>query len=524
MRVVSIFILAFSLVMTFSVMSASAGEAENGLAMRGQIFLSGWQIDEARTITEKLIHDDADSPEVNYFLGRYFFFRGDYPRALDYLNGAGDYRPEKGRFHYESYLRAAYENTRDFDSVKSEHFELRFKPDKERIIVEAALETLELTYENVGNDLGYKPKDRIIVEFYPKLDMLANATGLTLENLKTSGTIAICKFNRLMVSSPRVSPYGFAWRDTLNHEYVHLLICRSSANNVPVWLHEGLAKFHEERWRMGPGGQLEASAESLLARGIRENKLVTLEEISPSMALLPSQEHAALAFAEVLTMIQWLYGRQGSQGFQRLLADLKTDPDLDRAFTNTYGFDVKGLQQRWKRAMRQRRLRELDYHFDDYSILFDESDKPDPEGEIRKLKKRKGRNLMIIGKLLKDRGNNKAALIEFRKAEASMGQGYPRLQNYLADAYIELEEYDDAIQSLSPVFPLSPNYLPSRIRAAKAYAAVGDCERAVDHLNVAFRINPFDPRVHAGLARCYEVLQQPALAEEARDHLELLRR
>ena len=45
-----------------------------------------------------------------------------------------------------------------------------------------------------------------------------------------------------MAVTPRALLRGYPWRDTLAHEYVHLVISRLSHNRVPVWLHEGLAE------------------------------------------------------------------------------------------------------------------------------------------------------------------------------------------------------------------------------------------------------------------------------------------
>ena len=44
---------------------------------------------------------------------------------------------------------------------------------------------------------------------------------------------------------------GYDWLDTVSHEYVHLVVSRKSRNTVPIWMHEGLAKYLESRWR-GP--------------------------------------------------------------------------------------------------------------------------------------------------------------------------------------------------------------------------------------------------------------------------------
>ncbi|RJO67159.1 MAG: hypothetical protein C4523_10130 [Myxococcales bacterium] len=500
---------------------AFAADDAASLALKGLKLLDNWQMERAGEIAEKLADDE--SPGTLYFLGRYHFERGDYETALDYLNGAGDWKPSARTPDYAPFLRAAFDNVKRMKRTQSEHFEIRFEPGKDELLVEAAIETLEKARAALAEDLGYAPPERIVVEFYPRLEMLSAGSGLSMEALRTSGTIAVCKWNRLMVSSPRVAVYGYAWRDTLNHEYVHLVISRAAGDTIPIWLHEGLAKMHELRWRRPPGGELTPSAESLLARAFKENKLVTLDEMHPSMALLPSQDHAALAYTQVLTMIQWLHGLKGEGGLRALVQAARDEEgDLDRAFLKVYSFNVRGLELNWKQAMQRRHLKELDYDFDDYKILFAGSGEPDPEAEIRKIKTKRGRDYMTLGKLLKDRRHPEAAVAEFKKATATLGPANPLLMNYLADSELELGHYQEAYHGLQAVLAYAPNYLPSHLRAAQALTALNRPADALPHLETAFAINPFDPRVYKLMETCYDKLGLKDKADQARRNLERL--
>lgn len=497
---------------------------ETNDAHYGNLLLQAWQMEKAKKIADDILSKGDDSEESQYFFGNYFFHAGDYERALEHLNGAAGYRPtQRNILNYEPYLQAAYNNTKDMASKESEHFIVRFMDDKERIIADSVLETMELAYEAIGNDLGFKPKEKIVIEVYPKLEMLAAATGLTLKDLKTSGTIAICKFNRIMISSPRVSPYGYTWRDTLCHEYIHLVVCAISANTVPIWLHEGIAKYHEERWRSSHSTEITKNGESLLARALRENKLITIEEMHPSMALLPSQEHAALAYTEVLTMIQWLTRRYGEAKLRKLLNSIPEQKgDLDKAFKQVYGFDTVQFQQKWKDGLKRRKLVEDPNAFDDYSILFDKTETDDAEKQIRKLEESKGKKFMTLGKLLKDRNHPKAASIEFDKAQRSLGRQNVQLQNYISQTFIELGQYEKAVRALEPVIKISPNYMPSRVRLAEAYLGVKQWELAVGQLVYAFGINPYNPKIHKMLEIAYAQLSKPDMATLAEKNFKLL--
>ena len=92
-----------------------------------------------------------------------------------------------------------------------------------------------------------------------------------------------------MLTSPRGLARGYGWRDTIAHEFVHYFVTKVSKNTVPIWLHEGIAKFQETRWRDAPGHKLDPPQEDLLARSLKKDQLITFEQMHPSMALLPSQ-------------------------------------------------------------------------------------------------------------------------------------------------------------------------------------------------------------------------------------------
>ncbi len=108
--------------------------------------------------------------------------------------------------------------------------------------------------------------------------------------------------------------------DTLAHEYTHLVVSRISHDTVPVWLQEGLARFEQTRWHAPAQVTLSATEQALLASALKKGRLITFEEMHPSMAKLPSQEAAALAYAEVYTLVGWVQATVGYKGLQAILA------------------------------------------------------------------------------------------------------------------------------------------------------------------------------------------------------------
>ena len=85
-------------------------------------------------------------------------------------------------------------------------------------------------------------------------DVLPGFESRRPRDIEVSGAIGICKFNKIMLLSPRNLARGYRWTDALSHEYIHYIVVQLSHNRAPIWLHEGIAKYFESAWRLPSGG------------------------------------------------------------------------------------------------------------------------------------------------------------------------------------------------------------------------------------------------------------------------------
>ena len=69
------------------------------------------------------------------------------------------------------------------------------------MLVPYLLETLEAQRSALEQDIGWVPPGRVTVEILRDTRELARLSTLTEEEIRTSGTIALCKFDKLMVVS-----------------------------------------------------------------------------------------------------------------------------------------------------------------------------------------------------------------------------------------------------------------------------------------------------------------------------------
>ena len=80
---------------------------------------------------------------------------------------------------------------------------------------------MEKSYEAIGAELGYFPKEKVRVEVAPDATSFNAISTLSLRDIEETGAVGICKFNKLMIISPRALSFGYRWVDSLSHEYLH---------------------------------------------------------------------------------------------------------------------------------------------------------------------------------------------------------------------------------------------------------------------------------------------------------------
>ena len=324
-------------------------------------------------------------------------------------------------------------------ALRGKHFVIWHKPGKDDLLAPYALDALEKAMAALGDDLGWRPTEPVRVEIYPEVADLARVSTLTLKEIETSGTIALCKYNRLMIVSPRALVAGYPWLDTLNHEYTHYVVTRISHNTVPIWLHEGIAKFEERRWRGPSGGGLTPVMEHLLATGLAHKHLITFAEMHPSMAKLPSQEDTALAFAEVYTVVEYLHEQDGWAGAARAHRALRaTASRSTRAVAELRASGAPGCARKKLRMHPGLLPAETELRFKKGGGKPTEAS----EDDSARIGEERARKLARLGGMLRARHRLAAAATEYEKAQVIVGAGHPSVANKLARTYLELGDAD----------------------------------------------------------------------------------
>ncbi len=501
---------------------------------RVQRLLDDWQLVEAAAIAAELERTLPDVPPVQAVLGEVKFHQGDYEGARRLLR-----RASEGGSADPLLLQLAestYEETAGFVSVESEHFVLRTPAGKDEILADTALWALEKAYAALTQAFDYEVPHKIPVDVLHDARGLAAVSTLTVQEIETSGTIALCKFNRLMITSPKALARGYAWLDTLSHELIHLIISEKSRNTVPIWLHEGLAKYMQSLWRGQRGLALTPASEQLLAQAVKKNELITFEQMHPSMAKLPSQEATALAFAEVFTVIEYLMSDAVTQGKKSpyavtntLLDTLATGKNMDRSLQASAGTNLAGLQKRWKRYLKKRPFK-LKADDKPRPLRFVHNarkgnasvDEEEDEAALFETTDDKAKKFVRLGNLLRGRARLKAATVEYEKARGRLKSMSPSLNNRVAGIYLRLDDTAGAARILDETVKVYPDDPQTRVLRGRLFLAEKKYKQARGEYERALWENPFHPEVHAGLYQIADKTNDASLKKKAERNLGLL--
>ena len=488
-----------------------------------QNLLTNWQLEDSFKIMEELLMRYPQEPGVAFLAGQVQLERGHYRSALSMIEYASAAGTSTG--YVEGVVRSSGGYAEHFQSIQTPHFIISYLG-KDEIVAHYAREVLEPAYNRIGKELGLFPAERgqkINVEIYPTARGLSGATGLTIDEIETSGTIAVCKFNKLMVISPLATANGYGWADTLAHEFIHLVISKKSRNSIPIWLHEGIAKFYESSWNGAPGRALKPYSQKLLADAIQNNEFITFEQMHPSMAKLPSQEAAGLAFAEVFTVIEFLRKRYGRNSIPKLLRLAGQGVELEQAFVRIYGLNLEQLEKTWREYVKKRPLKIFPGAKPERIRLSANDANHDSQKPLETIEDPKIQNFARLGELLQLRNYHKAAIIEYEKAYQKSENKYPGLVNRLARAYVSAKNYNKAQTILTKLLRVHPEDTDARLVMGRLQIAKKQFSSAKKHFEAVRLRNPFNPEIHEALALLYREENQPELANLETRFLELSR-
>jgi hypothetical protein len=282
---------------------------------------------------------------------------------------------------------------------------LRLQDDADRVLAPFLFEVASSAREALERDLGTDLPRPLRIDLVRDLFSLSAVSGLPLAAAETTGTLAVARWGRVIMLTPRATTNGYPWQDTLAHELTHLVVTRATRDQAPLWLQEGVAKREESRWRDARPFDDPTWADSVARRALESGRAVGIDNLGPSIAMLPTPEAASIAYAEVSSFVTHFVAVSGRPALELLFLDLKgTEPgDATPALVSVSGYTLSEWNRRWQAALLEIPPRD--------PRTEREAHRPtsDARGLVRRIR---------LGDLLGERGALKASLVEYDEAVA----------------------------------------------------------------------------------------------------------
>lgn len=388
---------------------------------------------------------DASDPALALEMARVELYEGNCDRAVEILSRPDLInRPEAQELGDVS--RGCARGTAATVTVRDdEHGVLvRLQDDEDRALVPLLADVAQRARAMLAKELGVELPLPVRIDLVRDQFTLAALTGLPEEAAQTTGTVAVAKWGRVTMISPRATQNGYAWLDTLTHELTHLALSRGTRDKAPLWLQEGVAKRQEQRWREAQPLDNMPSVDAVAAVGMDKGLGVELDKIGPSIAMLPSADQAQVAFAEVSSFIRFWVREAGDEALPQLVLRLKSaeNPgDFDRAIADVSNADFGTWIKRWKTHIA--------------SVPRDLPKDLEPGGLPKDMKEVARR--VRLGELLQGRRHAKAAAIERAKGHELM-PFEPSMRCYLAESLLAMGDTQNAAKLVENIEDVHARY------------------------------------------------------------------
>jgi tetratricopeptide (TPR) repeat protein len=242
----------------------------------------------------------------------------------------------------------------------------------------------------------------------------------------------------------------------------------------------------------------------------------------PSIAMLPTAEDAALAFAEVFYVVDYVLATKGSAGLRTIIQELRNGRTDKQAVEAAVGMPFGLFEKSWLAHIKKQQFPKELLPREDVVLKEDAKgqDKDDAKkgreisfGDFAEVQEIPARKLAHLGELLRERNRIKAAAAEYSKAYAMVGDKYESISNKYALTLLELRRLDEAEAVLRGSLRVYPGLPGTNVHLGRILLFRKDWLKAKVAYMEALSTNPFDPEVHIALTKIHHELGETALKE-----------
>jgi tetratricopeptide (TPR) repeat protein len=279
-----------------------------------------------------------DSPDAVAMLGFVQFANDHTQDAIRSWKKSLTLRPDATVSDYLARAQRESSAESDFSQRESSHFNLHFEgKDSSDSFRRDLLATLDSEYDDLSRDLGYSPRNNIVVTLYTQQAFFDVTRAPAWTGAINDGKlrIPISGVNSVTPELARI----------LKHELTHSFVSQMSSNRCPTWLNEGIAQMEEGK----SSGQYGRQLEQLFATG-SEIPFNVLEGSFMNFSSL----QATTAYAESLAATEYVRDAYGMGEIDRILGLLAAGSSTEAALRATIHSDYRQLRDEMTRTLKEK--------------------------------------------------------------------------------------------------------------------------------------------------------------------------
>jgi tetratricopeptide (TPR) repeat protein len=385
-----------------------------------------------------------------------------------------------------------------YETLKTEHFVIRFDPKNDKAFGHYIADYLEEIYANLAKQFDYRPKGPILIEVFRTHEMFSGRV-VALPDLHTIGA---CTGRMFAMVSPNGTRSGrpmspFNWARVLRHEMVHIFNLEQTHFLVPHWYTEGLAVINEGFPRPQPWN-------ALLVRRVPADELMNLDNVDLGFMRPRSPEDWHMAYCQSQLYVEYLKLKFGDKVVGELLAAYRDGLDTAAALDKVCKVDkasfekgyrahldevAKGIRSRPpEKAMTFSQLREAQQKNPedaDLKARLAEMYYSRDKGEARKLarevlnvKPNHGLASYVMARLDATAGDKEKALQEL-EGGLDRNNPEPKLVRELVKTYYNSSQFDKAADAAELGRKVEPYERQWLVELARIYGQTNDRERQI---------------------------------------------
>ncbi len=227
-----------------------------------------------------------------------------------------------------------------YETLETEHFRIKFDPDKDRLTAQYMGRWLEEVYPQLVKQLGFEPPEKSLFEVF---NQARNTDGhgwfsARMVGLPRIHPIGACAGKIVALKSPSEGDQRFNWARVLKHEFVHVINLQQTDFNIPHWFTEALAVLNE-------GYPRPQEWNDLLLKSASKDKLFNLDTINFGFIRPHSSEEWTLAYCQAELYAEYLLERFGDDAIAKMLASYADNLSTAEAIQRSFGVNQPDFEQ-----------------------------------------------------------------------------------------------------------------------------------------------------------------------------------